>query len=414
MSHVFRSLARRALGAAALPGLGVGRSLPAAGILVALLASASALAGQSLLSSGGLGLPLDPLGARARALGSPGIGLQGAAIQPSDPAGVIGVPLPTVTGTFQPTTGTLRGLGPESDLETTRFPLFAVAYPAGENDVLLLSFGSFLEQDWGLDVAGTVQLGGEDVPVIDRFTSDGGVSTVRLGWARRLPANLGAAVTVGLHLGDLFRSFAREFDDTGVGADVDPFIISGRWRLTAPTASIGLRWDPLTAIRVSGSVSWSGDLDAEPQDETSGGAREFPLPLEYRLGASADLTPRLTVTAGATYADWTEAGRALTSGSSAGSVASLGGGLEWTGFSMLGRTLPLRLGLRQSDLPFRFAGADASELVFAGGVGANLIQSEDGIPLAAVDFAAELGGREAGSVEEDFTRFTVTLRVAGN
>lgn len=44
------------------------------------------LAAQSLFGSSGLGLPLEAVDARARALGNLGLGLSGGALLPGDPA----------------------------------------------------------------------------------------------------------------------------------------------------------------------------------------------------------------------------------------------------------------------------------------------------------------------------------------
>lgn len=385
-----------------------------AATLLLSLAVASHGHAQSLLSASGLGTPVDPLDARARALGSIGVGLSAGTILPTDPAGAVGVSLPTVTATLQPTVGTTEGLGPDADLATTRFPLFGLAYPVGSDKVITVSVGSYLDQNWALNVDGSVDLAGEPVGVTDAFVSEGGVSAVRVGWGQKIVENVTVGVTAGLHVGELRRRFTRSFDSVGVGRDVEEFDQSGRWRLAGPTASVGVAAEPIQALRLSGSLTWSGDLEAEPQDDTRGAARDFPLPLEYRVGASLTLTPGLGAHAGLSYADWSQTGRALTSGGSRGAAVSVGGGLEWSRLRLLNRRFPLRLGVRSSQLPFTFSGEDASELVFSTGLGMNLVESDEGVSLAGFDFAVEFGSRDAGSVTESFTRFSASLRVSGN
>lgn len=394
------------------------RSTPRSGalLLTLLLVPAWALpaGAQSILSAGGLGFPADPLGARARALGSLGVGLSMGTILPTDPAAAVGVPLPTVIGTLQPTMGTIEGLGPQADLTTTRFPLFGLAYPVTADKVVTVTVGSYLDQNWALNVDGSVELAGETVGVTDAFTSEGGVSSIQVGWAQAIRETVTVGFMAGLHVGELSRSFTRTFDQVGVGREVESFERSRRWRLSGPTASFGVAFEPVAPLRLSGSVTWSGDLDAKPAEDSEGESRTFPLPLEYRLGAMVSLTSELGVHASLSHADWSETGRALAEGSSVGGVTSVGGGVEWSGFRLLSRTVPLRLGVRHSSPPFRLGNRAPSELVFSGGLGINLVESEDGVPLASFDFSMELGDREAGAVKESFTRLSASLRVSGS
>ncbi|MGM0668306.1 MAG: hypothetical protein ACQET1_01225, partial [Gemmatimonadota bacterium] len=76
------------------------------------------------------------------------------------------------------------------------------------------------------------------------------------------------------------------------------------------------------------------------------------------------------------------------------------------------RTVPLRLGMRRSTLPFLLDGAEPRESLVSAGLGLNLSQAEAFI-LAGVDLALERGTREAGSFSEDFYRGTLTVRVSG-
>ncbi|MGD2047309.1 MAG: hypothetical protein PVH96_13930, partial [Gemmatimonadota bacterium] len=87
-------------------------------------------------------------------------------------------------------------------------------------------------------------------------------------------------------------------------------------------------------------------------------------------------------------------------------------GLELTQARLLGRSAPIRLGFRHTDLPFSPAGESASERIFAGGLGLVLNQANELI-LAGVDVGVERGRRTAGSLVENFWRGTVSLRLAG-
>jgi hypothetical protein len=106
------------------------------------------------------------------------------------------------------------------------------------------------------------------------------------------------------------------------------------------------------------------------------------------------------------YADWSAAHEE-------GAVAfGYGVGLELEQVSLLGRLLPVRLGYKRADLPFRFDGEAPSESAWTAGIGFNMAQVGS-IPLARVDFAIEAGSRSAGSLSESFRRATMTVRVAG-
>lgn len=370
--------------------------------------------GQSLLASGGLGFPVEPLGARARGMGSLGVGLFGSSLLPGDPAISRALPVPLMAATYQPTWSTYTFDGTERDVSASRFPLLGVAYPVSAlGGVATLTFGSFLDMNWRAENPRTLDLGSESMEVKDAFRSRGGISTLRLGWAQDLHETLAVAISAGSYLGEVERTFVREFTGAPPGAPIDPYRVAGEWRFSAPNVTLGAVWDASDLIRLEGSVNWSGRLHAEPTEGTESSAREIDLPTEFRFGASGALSPRLFVNVGASYADWTPASDDLIGGSTVGPVWSYGGGAEWEGPRLLDRTFPIRIGYRRSDLPFRFGGADPTESAFALGLGLNLLQAEN-LPLAVIDIAFETGSRDAGALSEDFSRATVTVRVAGN
>lgn len=386
--------------------------LAAGTVLGALPASAGA---QSLLGMSGLGFPLEPIDARARGMGSLGVGLFGPSLLPGDPAVAQALLIPMVTATLQPSWVTRSGPAEEQQFSTHRFPLLGVAYPFGSaNGIATLTFSGYMDQRWEVMREGSVELAGVTVPITDAFRSEGGISVLRFGWSHRLREGLAVGATVGSFLGDVRRSFRRTFDAEALGdtATSVEFRTQGEWRYTGPTASLGVSWDATELIRVAGSVIWSGDLHAEAKGEGGSRSRDFDLPTEYRVGASGNLGSGLAVNLGLQYADWSGADDDFEEASTAGAVWSLGGGFEWEGPPLLGRNFPLRAGYRRRQLPFRFEGAAPSESAFAVGLGLNLLEAED-LPLARIDISVEVGDREGGSISESFTRATVTLRVAG-
>jgi hypothetical protein len=71
--------------------------------LTLVLSSAGApVAAQSLFNSAGMGLPIEALDGRARALGNLGIGLRGASLMPTDPAAIARYQMPTGIMAGQP------------------------------------------------------------------------------------------------------------------------------------------------------------------------------------------------------------------------------------------------------------------------------------------------------------------------
>jgi hypothetical protein len=194
---------------------------------------------------------------------------------------------------------------------------------------------------------------------------------------------------------------------------VEPFVIQGRWRASGTTAGVGVAWDPTQLLRVSGSARWSGGLELTPSAGAVDDERTYAIPLQLRAGATFSLTSGFAVTVGGAYADWSETGEDLTDGATRGGTWSYGGGVEWSSGQLLGRPLPLRIGVRQVDLPFHFEGEAVSERLLSGGFGLYLLETET-IPLARMEVSLERGTRSGGGISEDFLRTTISVRVAGN
>lgn len=381
-------------------------------VLLALALLPGGVTAQSLFSVGGLGAPVEAADARARALGGMGIALPGSGLSLRDPAQAAGLLLPTISATMQTVNadGSRNGVG--VGLDATRFPHVGLAYPVGERGTALFQYGSFLDQRWSVERRLNLDFQGGPVQVTDTFRSDGGVSSLLVGGAYGLASWLSVGVTAGLHTGSIRRTFTREFNQDQIGAPVDPFVSTGGWDVSGPVAVVGVKVNPLALLQASASVTWSGALEARAEEgDESAEDREFTLPLEVRAGLSTVLTPALSATLGLAWADWSDAARDLTSGGG-GSTLSLGGGVEWTGGTFLGRTSPVRLGFRRAEFPFDVDGEQPVESSFA--VGSGLVLSEvEGVPLAGLDLSVERGSRSAADLSEDFWRTTLTLRLSG-
>ena len=381
-------------------------------VALALCTLPAGMSGQTLLNSGGIGAPIEPLNARVRGLGGVGPGLFHSMVLPGEPGAALDLVVPTVTMTMQPTWGAFSVGDTGGDLQATRFPVIGVSYPVGLDNVVMVSFGGVFDQRWAVTESSQAFIGGKNVPTEDRFVSDGGVSALRLGWVRRLSPDVGLGASVGIYTGQVTRTFTRTFDTLSVANPIAPFTERGQWRYSGPLVTINGVWDPVDVLRVAGSLAWSGDLEASPVDDADGLAQDFNMPVEFRFGASALLSPGLILHGGFSTADWSGTGESLNDVSTTGRAKSLGIGVEWELFDFWAGALPLRFGYRRTDLPFKLDDADPLETVFS--VGWSFIMARVGtVPLASFDFALEFGDRNAGALSEDFKRLTVTLSLSG-
>ena len=376
----------------------------------------SALAGQSVLGASGLGARLEPLDAIQRGLGGMGVTTRTATVLPGNPVASLDLLAPTVTFTAQPHWGDFEVGSESGDFFATRFPIIGFAYPLGTDAVVTLTAGSQFDQNWSAESRDSVDIGGGSVGITDTFLSDGAVTAIQAGWARRWSTTFALGVTLGVYRGGLVRSFVREFDQETADSvalenPIDAFGVTGRWNHSGPLASLNLAWDPSSAIQVGATVAWGGTLKVNPLPGTSVG-REVSVPLEFKGSATALLNPTLALNLGATYSDWSDLGSLDDDGAGAGRVMSYGAGVEWEGLNFWAGGFPLRLGFRQSDLPFRLLGKKVKERTISFGFSLVMAQAL-GFPLGSLDVAFETGNRNSGDYRETLRRLTLSLRVGG-
>jgi hypothetical protein len=388
--------------------LGLTRSSLA--LVVGMLAPAGASA-QSLLSAGGLGIPVDPLDARARAIGGVAVGLPGGQLLPTDPVAAADLTVPSVTITLANAWVDVDQAGVAGTASGARFPALGVAYPVKTWGTATLTYGSVLDQRWQSNREQRLVLSDGSARVTDRFTSDGGIAALRLGFAARIAPSLAVGGSIGRYTGDLTRNLTRTWDSVDVSLDVAPTQTGGFWNYSGVTATVGATVDVAQVFRAAANVTWSGDVEAEPSEDTSGSGATFDFPLELRIGASGALTPGLLASVGIVRADWSKAGESLRD-SSGRSALTVGGGVEWTRASIAGRRSPIQLGYRRSTLPFTLGSDEAVETALTAGMGIDFVRSE-AATLAGMGIALERGSRDAGSLTERFWRASLTLRVAG-
>ncbi|MEX2467947.1 MAG: hypothetical protein WD995_13640 [Gemmatimonadota bacterium] len=379
---------------------------------IALLAAPFAVEAQSIFNSAGLGRPVDAVDARARSLGSLGIGLQGGYLSPADPAAAGRLGFASAVMVTQPSwVEASRDGTPVGDFRGTRFPLMGVAYPV-LSGMATVQLGSYLDQRFAGQRVVSVDLGGTSHDVIDDFTQEGGVSSASFGFARMVGSDVSVGLNVARYTGSVIRELARSFE----GLDLEgtqSFTSSGFWSYSGTSVTAGATADVGSVGRLAASVRWSSALDADASEGTLGGSRSFDMPLEIRVGGSAVLMPGLILAASAVHADWADIQDDLAVATGVGDTSGFGVGMELAQVRFLGRSAPLRFGYRYNGLPFALGTeGTGSEKTFSGGMGFAFNET-NGVLLAAADLALERGERSAGTLSERFWRLTATIRVAG-
>jgi len=377
-------------------------------LVALLLATPAAASAQSLLSVDGFGSPLYGMSARARALGGIGVGLSGAAISALDPAVAarVDAAMLVFVGSTAAVDVTQGDVG--SDYTTSRFPLLAASYPAGQWGVVSFTFSSVLDQTWEDIQPSTVDIGGGGQAFVrDVFVSEGGVSALEFGIARQF-GGVSVGARAGRYTGSLRRNLTRVFDSVTVGSPVPLFQTGGRWDYSGFTGTLGAAAELGEQAFLSGSIRLGGDLDAAASEDTEAADRTVSMPTRFRVGGSYLLAPDLVANAGLQYADWSS------TDPTGQTEWTMGGGIEWTGSRILGKAGAWRIGGHRAQLPFRPDGADsANETVFSGGLALELVQTEQGA-LGWFDLSVEFGSRSFGDVSENLFRTTLSVSIAGS
>jgi len=373
----------------------------------ALLALLAAPAGaQSILASRGLGYPIEPLDARSRGLGGVTTGLPDPAISMVNPASAAGTPVYGFVVAMQPdrydaTAGSVHSSG-----TTVRFPLLMAVIPAWGRLVLQAGYGAYLDQHWQVEQSDSIDLSTGRVGVQDRFTSSGGVARFQAGAAYQLTErlSLGAAA-------DVFTGSAHDSTERTIVGFL-PAQSEVVFRYSGIGGRLGARFQPSSRTSVSAVVYGGGRIRAESQDSVGREQKDYTNPLGVDAGASAQVGRNAIVAASARWAGWSTVDDELASAGGARDAMGVSGGVEYLGLSFFRKPLPLRLGARYAQLPFRWSAASEfpNERAVTGGLGLSF-----GGGAALFDASAERGwrGGAAAGVDEPYWRFSFSLRVLG-
>jgi hypothetical protein len=393
------------------------RALIAFSLIAALPAAARA---QSLFSTHGLGVPMEGVDARGRALGVNGVGLLGLSTSLLNPAEAGGMLRRGVTATLQPWAASVELNGEKGDIGGTRFPLIAVLYPVSRI-TFTLGYSGLLDQSWAIFAEGKQLLGTDSIETLDLVESVGGIGELKFGAAYFVNEHWSVGASIGLNTGSVNRNVTRQFPDTTL--QLRPFETRSSWDYSGPLAAIGVRWDPNANVRAGASVTWSGTLDAKPK-EGSTTPHSYDMPLRLAAGVSARVSARLLLTASTTISNYDGASSFVAPGTNDATIGDralqFGGGIEWSELRSGNRIFPLRLGFRMAKLPFHNQDeARATEWTASGGIGLRLVEDDFG-PLAVADLGFERGKRDGWAsaatgdgLSENFWRFTASVSLFG-
>ena len=391
-------------------------------LLLALLAAAQPVGAQSLFGVRGLGVPVDPIDPRGRALGSSGLGLLGLNTSMVNPAELAGIRRRGVVAALQPFYGSEELAGGEDNVSGTRFPLIQLLYPARQQLVIGLGFGGVLEQSWSSVTEIAEPVGNDTVDVREFLGATGALTQVRLTIAHELTPSVSLGIAGGVYAGGLERELTRVFLDSATS--LLPFTRLTNWEYRGTFATLGVSVDPFSTTRLAASVMISSNIKAVPRHE-NGTRHSYDMPMRFSLGGSTLLSSRLLAAGSAQYTTWKEGAVYTPPGTSptltvtARPTWDVGAGLEWEQLRTARRVFPLRAGFRFSQLPFHQTDEEpAKEVSGSLGVGLRLVADEFG-PLAMGDIGLERGRRTgwagpiAGGLTENFWRFTASITLFG-
>ena len=385
--------------------LSFARGAAGAALLAGFLAAPAGA--QSIFASRGLGYPIEPLDARSRGLGGVTTGLADPDTSMVNPASVAGTTVYGFVVAMQPDRYDATAGSVSSSGTTVRFPLLMAVIPASSRLALQVGYGAYLDQHWRVEQDDSITVSTGRVAVHDRFSSSGGVARFQAGAGYRLTERL----SVGAAL-DVF---------TGAAHDSSERIITGFlpaqsevvYSYSGLGGRLGVRWQPTERTSVSAAVHGGGRIRAEADSVGGSERKDYSNPLGVDAGASARIGSATTLVLSGRWAGWSTVNDDLSAASGgARDAAEVAGGVEYTGLSLLRKTMPLRVGARYGQLPFRWTGTSEfpNERAVTAGLGIGF-----GNGAALLDASAERGwrGGDAAGVDEPYWRFSFSLRVLG-
>ncbi|MDR0786398.1 MAG: hypothetical protein LBG44_00780 [Gemmatimonadota bacterium] len=384
------------------------RSLEVVGMVVMLglaVSSPREVEGQSLLSTRGLGYPLQPMDARSMALGRITLGLPGAELSWANPASAVGIPAPGIVFGYQYDNYSADIADGVHDGHTARFPILLAAIPAGERLVFQVGLAPYLDQNWRILEQDTLHLTPDTVPILDWNQSNGGVNRLRFAVGGAVSRNVNLGLSLDMYTGSVSRILGRTFP-----GEVQPACCLAQWDYQGLSTTLGAHWSPTSDTGVGVSLGFGGTLTADPRDSVTM-RHKVDMPLTLQTGASGRIAANVLALAGASWEGWSSLSEAMAGQGGARDTWSASAGIEWDGVSIRKTPLPFRAGYRAGTLPFSWSedGSDfPNERAFTLGTGLRLAGG-----AVLPNFSLEIGNRTGGDFKESYWRFGASVRVMG-
>jgi len=269
----------------------------------------------------------------------------------------------------------------------TRFPVLGLSGSIGHGITLGGGFATYLDKSYDISTRDTVDIRGVPVPVIDRYTSDGAVSDVRVSAAVRISPKLFVGAGAHLLTGSARVRAGRDFQDSSY---IDTFEAS---ELTYDGfgASASVIAVPLPSLSVAAFVRSDTRLRAR-ENGTLLSRNDLPT----TVGAALRWQPEAAATLAASVVSqsWGSAG------------ANAYSTVNWSVGAEVGRGMPLRLGVRGGHLPFGPGGRAPSEFGIAGGTGFRFSEGR-----GLIDLSLEHLSRNGVGLREKVWTFLVGFTV---
>lgn len=379
---------------------------PILALLAVAVVPAIAAAQAEVPGSTGLGRPVPPLDARARALGGAAAALHGANLSAVNPAALIQLGGPGFWATVVPERRSVEGDGVDGVIRTSDFALARLAGLVSDRWAVSLTLGGFLSQDFGVQLVDTLQLSTGPVLFEETRSSDGGISQFRLDLAGKVSGawTLGAAGI--FYSGEVRKQVDRAFE---AGAGFRPYRSAAAIQYRGWGVALGTQIEPIPEIILGVVGTWGPD-GLSVENDSTGEELDVDLPITVDAGASLQLTSAFLVALSFGWAGWAALSDELGDRGSA-DTWGFGGGLEARLVGGLNSGLFFRAGAHWQRLPFEIRGGTPSERALSAGLGA-LLQGG----RARLDATVELGrraSRDTNGVEESFTRLTLSLAIFG-
>lgn len=326
-----------------------------------------------------------------RGLGQPGRGLSVAALGMEGAGGLLDgrssrnpAALGLLSGTAFVFTSTQAWRDTEnpfgsSSTREQRFPHLQVAGPVpGSSLALALSYSNFAVRDFTLVSEGTDSPRGIPIAVTDTLGSTGGINDLRAGIAWTIAPELILGAGVHLLTGSNRVFSVRAWADSAYL----PIREAAELSYTGFGMSAGMVFNPTSRLHLAGTIRKDGSLEVR-RDSTEVGSVELPWTLS--AGLRYRLSDRIALSGMLLTQNWAVANDGVVGlgGLAARNTIEVAGGFELIRSVRRPEHLPIRLGVRHTQLPFLLVeGSQPRELALAVGTGFRFARDLGGIDLA--------------------------------